>query len=551
MGKAASTRTSKNGRARDASDIEERALRLFQSELPDQCIVNQEIQDKQHFDFTLHLRDGARPSGIQFGIQVKGIARSKGGRRVSKRFKREHLEYWIERSRLPVIIVIVDVEKAEACFIASRAWARTYGASWKERGSTTVHISRANRVSDHDRFLRALRDADLEQQRSAGQYAIGTYKDLDGRFAYELTHTASGENIVALQALQPVELKITATGGAAVSKVRQMLRTGQPQAFQRAELRFDGGPIFDHIQAESGDRAFDFQVVAERDCHLAILVEDASGNRARAIEGLRGKIESGLERGQFITASREAPLLAHGFFDLSSPSAGLRGRFNLTIDLKSWVGHRLPNLPGLEQILRFVEATSGARRTYLHFTIDGVVIDPPVQLDDDVAPRFYEQIYGALEPYRALRDAAAKLGVAPKLPDLARLPDKAFEQLETLLCLCRRGEIAALMKPLETDVALELVDGTERLVQDRLQDGRFLITERNPAELFGERSETYLLARHVGPFTLVDGYEPGVANGRICLKLRTVDGAQVVYRLQTFEEARQPVVLPPRPEPGD
>ncbi len=110
---------------RDASDIEVRALRIFEHELPDECIENEESQDKQHFDYTLHLRDAGRPSGIQFGVQVKGVSRSKGSRRVSKRFQREHLEYWIAHSRLPVFIALVDVIRKEAYYVFARDWART------------------------------------------------------------------------------------------------------------------------------------------------------------------------------------------------------------------------------------------------------------------------------------------------------------------------------------------------------------------------------------------------------------------------------------------
>jgi len=98
------------------------------------------------------------------------------------------------------------------------------------------------------------------------------------------------------------------------------------------------------------------------------------------------------------------------------------------------------------------------------------------------------------------------------------------------------------VKPIETEADCVLLEGVE--LPERLRRGRLLVTESNPAELFGSRSEHYLLVRHLGPFTLADGHEPVQEGGRVRLKLKTVEGAQVVYRLQTPEEASRPVTLP-------
>lgn len=528
--------------ARDTSDIEVRALRIFEHELPDECIENEESQDKQHLDYTLHLRDAGRPSGIQFAAQVKGVSRSKGSRRVSRRFQREHLEYWIERSRLPVFIVLVDVARKEAYYVFALDWARSYGSGWKEQASTTVHVPRTSRVSNHPRFIQAIRDADLEVQRSAGRHAIAAYTERDGRFSYELTHRASGEQLVTIRARKPVDVQVTALGDRAVARFWEMLRTGQLQEFQPGELHFDGGPLFEHMQAEAGGQPIGFQLVAERDCHLSVLVEDEAGRRSRAIAGLRGMTQAGFERVEYQTRLRDGPLRLHGFLERANTPAGFRGQLNLSLDLGAWVGHRLPGLPAIERIQQLAAALSRAKRTYLEFTIDGVPIEPPTELDAEIAPALAGQLARALELHVALCDVARKLGVTPKLPDLVSLSDEAFEQVAALLELCKTGELAASVKPIETEADCVLLEGVE--LPERLRRGRLLVTESNPAELFGSRSEHYLLVRHLGPFTLADGHEPVQEGGRVRLKLKTVEGAQVVYRLQAPEEASRPVTLP-------
>jgi hypothetical protein len=527
---------------RDTSDIEVRALRSFERDLPDTCIANVEAQDKQHLDFTLHLREAGRPSGIQFTAQVKGIARSRGSRRVSKQFKREHLEYWIERSRLPVFIILVDVNREDAYYIFARDWARSYGNRWKEQNTTTVHVARTNRVSNHARFIQAIRDADLEMQRSAGRHAIAAYTARDDRFTYELTHRASGECLVTIGARQPVDVHVTVTGDAAVARFQQMLRTGQSEKFQPGELQFDGGPLFEYIQAEAHGKPIDLRMIAERDCHVAVLVEDEAGSRSRAIDRLCGTMQSGLglDRIEFKTCLRDGILRLHGFLERNKERAGFRGRLNVSLDLAPWVGHRLPELPAIERIYQFAQKLANAKRSYIHFTVDGVPIEPPTELDPELTLTLATYITRMLEFYLALCDAATKLGVTPKLPDLDMLSDEAIEQIAALLELCKTGELVALLKPMKAEVDFALLEGVEL---PELREGRILITQRTRAELFGSPSEHYLLIRHL-PFVLADDEDPVQQDGRVYLKLKTADEAQVVYRLQTLEEAMRSVTLP-------
>lgn len=519
--------------ARDASDIEVRALRVFEHELPDTCVENEESQDKQHLDYTLHLREEGRPSGIQFAVQVKGVSRPKGSRRISKSFQRAHLEYWIERSRLPVFIVLVDVTKEQSYFIFAHDWARSFGDKWKDQASTTIHIPRANRVSDHPRFIQAIRDADLAMQRSAGRRAIAAYRERDARFEYDLVHLASGEEHLTIRAREPVEVHVTATGDAAAARLWEMFRTGQPQEFQPGELHFDGGPLFEHMQREAGDQAIGFQVVEERDCHVAVLVEDESGVRTRALGGLRGSLQAGSERVEYDTRARDAPLRLHGFHERANTPAGLQGSLGLSLDVGAWTGHRLPALPGIERIRQLAEALSAAKKAYLEFTIDGERIEPPQELGTEVVPKLASWGNRALEFPLAMCDAARKLGVTPKLPDLRSLSQEALEQLAALLELCRTGELAVPTRPLETELEIELVKGA--LLPERLRETGFRLTDPRPAELFGATSERYRVARHLGPFLLADGHEPEQVGERVRLKLKSADGAQLVYQLQPIE----------------
>ena len=531
--------------ARDSSDVEVRALRVFENDLPDECIENEESQDKQHLDYTLHLRDRGQPSGIQFAVQVKGVARPRGRRRISKSFKRQHLEYWIERSRLPVFIILVDVAGGRAHFRFVREWARFFGTKWKEQASTTVHIPLENQVADHRKFVEALRLADLEMNRAAGGKAIASLRDIDDRFSYDLTNTAGGEQVVTLRAREALEVRVTGQGEAA-KKMMRMVRSGLPQQFQPGDLRFDGGPLFDHLRAQAGDRPIWFQLVAERDCHIALLTEGAAGERVRAVEGLRGRLSAGSERVEYSASMRGGPLAVKGYFAATTEPGGNVGLFNLTVHGEMWKGQRLPNLVNIERVQRLADALAEAKKASLRFSVDGVPVEPPIDLDMELVAKLNAELMPFVDLYSGLCDVARKLGVSPTLPNMPELSDAALEQIGAIIELCRNGELSTRIDPTETEAQFRLNESAE-FPADQLSEGRFLLSDASPAEIFGEASARFLVVRHLGPFCLADGEEPptgAIPGESIRLKLKTVPEALIVHRLQEPQELGQPTIHP-------
>lgn len=525
--------------SKSSSDIEIRAVRTFRMELPDECIENEEGQDKQHLDYTLHLREDSAPSGIQFAAQVKGVGKAARGRRISRRFKRQHLEYWIDRSRLPVFIIIVDVVNGAAYYQLAREWARSAGTQWRELATTTVHIPTANRVSNHGEFIEAIRRADLETQQSAGQWAIQRLAQIDGRFAYDITNTDSGKQVVEIHAKERATVNLKATGNEAISKLVAMQRTGRPQEFQPGDIEFDGGPLFDHMRAEIGDQPFKFQTVATRDCFVTLLTDDQSGHRCRALEGLVGRIEAGTERVEYDTSLRSGVARVHGYMEKADTPAGYRGDFNLTVNVNTWVGQQLSELRDFDRISQLIDALSRGRAAHLQFTFDGIPIEPPIELRVDLISALHKHLTDSLDLVVGMREVAAKLEVDPPFPSLAELSAEAYEELSILVGVCRNQIVATNLESTETQATFTPTDQADLPTREQLRDARLVITAPTPAQLFGVQSANFYLVREAGPFTVDDTAMRGIEAGtKTVVTLRSAPEAKTEYRLATAEELR-------------
>lgn len=99
--------------AQSSLEIDQRAQAVLKFILPANWILSEEKPDVRHIDFRLHIVEAgaSRPGGPQADLQVKGTTkprRTKSG--LAKPFETDHLAYWIDDCRLPVFLILVDVE---------------------------------------------------------------------------------------------------------------------------------------------------------------------------------------------------------------------------------------------------------------------------------------------------------------------------------------------------------------------------------------------------------------------------------------------------------
>jgi hypothetical protein len=101
-------------------EIDELAMRVFQCALPPSWVVNKQALDYAK-DYLVEIVEAENLTGITFLVQLKGqesLSLSKDQGHATFWLKRKYAVYYADKVRLPVFLVLVDVN-LKAGFIGS------------------------------------------------------------------------------------------------------------------------------------------------------------------------------------------------------------------------------------------------------------------------------------------------------------------------------------------------------------------------------------------------------------------------------------------------
>ena len=546
--------------ARDTSDIDERAKRVFESELSDHWIPTQEVPDKQHLDYRVHIREGGKPSGLEFAVQLKGVDRprvTKNG--LAKSFRKKHLEFWIDRCRQPVFLILVDTTREEAYFRFIHDWNRERGDSWREnKVSSIVHFSRDNRVSDDDRFYAAVTAADLGMRRlrpgpfpDAARVEIERLRSIDDRFDYHLSFHGHTQRVTANPhdtVLGGFELR----GQDALEKFRRMRSTGEPVDYDPGEIRLSGGGIFDEMSQVAARQKVTLQTEASLDCEVGIDTENDSRGRRSALPLLRGTMRGGTERRRFECRLGDTPVGIRGeiAFIRQGPGVQIEAEYRLLLNLDSWANQPILCLPGFVEVERFLLELGAADNTFVILRLtDQLAVEGT--LEPDRVQAIVENVGPRMALVSSLRSAASTLEVSPPLPDFGTLPQEDLAALGLLCSVAEAGQLVVPMPVGRCDVTIPLPVGGASQAATAIREAPYLVVQAvRPASLLDAESTSWLIGSAIGPLQLTTGSAAeleSVDPASTTLRVQAETQSETVFRYDLIPRAEfdGPIPLPP------
>ena len=328
----------------NSSEIEEAAKGVFHTEKSPRLITSEEVPDKQHLDYTGHVQADGKPRGLQFAVQLKGAENpSYSADSLSYDVKLEHLRYWIDESSLPVFLVLVDVTTKRAYWRSILEWDSTTKGKWRKNTVTRrLHVPTSNRVSDGTSLVAAIEAAheELRERRpgsvaAAAAHELAKLEGVDGRFRYDVGFR-NGTTQITLNARERVDTKLQVVGDAAIERFRQVLATGERQAFTAGELTFLGEGIFERWRTTPG--TIELEIFDEKNIDLAISVDEGkAGSRKRAIAGFRGLLRGGSARKSFRCYIPDFPLEISGNLSVVGSPPSFNAVFNFEKSYRGWL----------------------------------------------------------------------------------------------------------------------------------------------------------------------------------------------------------------------
>jgi hypothetical protein len=414
------------------------AQRIFESALPREWVPRKENPD-YGLDYTVEVFDQQEQTGLRFGVQLKGTARlEKGQRHVSYPISTQHLVEYLDKERLPVFLVVVDVGSKQGYWVFLQEHALTHlrRKDWRRRKSVTVHLPRSNTLRAHqrlrtaveaaDRFMAELRPSSIE---SAVKATRLRHESLDPRFSIGITVT-DGQTRYELRARQRVEGTFTIEGqeDEIVPKVRDMIDRGIPVTFAPGQVEASGSRLLAEILKE----ATTLQWSRSFEATICVTAVDSSGAELARLDGIQGRFTGGTKELRFDGGLPSAPLGLE--FTLRTDEIGTTKSLVIgyRFDLAAWRGQPIRQLAYFDQIASLFLAMTKAEALRFQCSVRGnlwfSVTSRRGQLEELL------RLVPLLDLLSKARRVARHFGVDPLLPaDLSQGDVKEIEDLNWLL----------------------------------------------------------------------------------------------------------------------
>ncbi len=236
--------------------IQRRAEKTFEQQLPDEWVDQPESRD-YGVDYRVRIVEAGLLTSDEFFVQVRGTTRLRvSGAELSFAVKREHLVYWVDQLKVPVLLVVVDVTGGRAYWLPIQPYAfRNLPDGWRNQKTVSVKIPTSNRLDDTEGLRRAIAGVQqFQQARWPGSpvAAIVAAEDeltrRDPRFLYRLTATRS-ERHLEIMARRPmsVDVQVANAGPDLRARLERAFSHGEPTTILAGELRAPGFPVHDEI----------------------------------------------------------------------------------------------------------------------------------------------------------------------------------------------------------------------------------------------------------------------------------------------------------------
>jgi len=138
------------------------AQNLFNSFIPPAWFPRPQNPDR-HVDYFVETNIGDKPSGLIFGVQLRGRNDLKYSKCYVKYcIETRHLKYYIDQAKQPIFLILADTQTEQLYWLFTQQHIRQTLADkdWRNQKSITLFIPKIQKLDAVQPFLRAIEEAD-------------------------------------------------------------------------------------------------------------------------------------------------------------------------------------------------------------------------------------------------------------------------------------------------------------------------------------------------------------------------------------------------------
>jgi hypothetical protein len=257
-------------------EIDQSAIKFFLRCLPNDWLPRK--QDPDFFvDYEVETVEQGEPTGLKFAAQVKGYEDVSGKRPLSYSFNTKHLLYYLERSKHPVFLFLINVTASEGYWLYAQKHLKEMASqkALANQSSLTLHFNGGDSLSNFTKFRCLLPEAekfarDLHPGSiwAASQKRKAELESKDPRCSVSVSVKDGVEHITILpKESHSFEMRVSSKN---IEGWQNFTERGTEVKVERGEVEIIGAPLLEQaLEADAGGHST-IQFIAEQNVNIQI-----------------------------------------------------------------------------------------------------------------------------------------------------------------------------------------------------------------------------------------------------------------------------------------
>lgn len=430
-------------------EIDKKAQDIFNDSLPPSWLIRKQDPDI-HIDYFVEIAVRSRPSGVVFGVQLKGTNSPRySGSLIKFSFKTKYLSYYFDKVKQPVFIIVVDIRKRQGFWLFAQEWAKNElkGRNWKAQRKIDIKIPLKNCLSNVDllrievdkaeTFMRDLWPSSIP---AAIEYAKSSLEELDRRVHVDVSYEG-GKTRFTLRAQEPFDFNIRFKESTHVQdRFADLFNSGEPAMFDGEEIvDVKGSPLLQCIFEKRGKGKLIFMPGKKIETLLTLSAVDLANIEKSVLYGVEGMMWAGTKMARFEGGIKETPL----FIELSFPMPPFWETNPLTVNFKfnrsAWSNIPVLRLPYFDKLKEFFAAVQEGCLLKIICEIKGNHIFTATS-QANIDSKFMEAANWHLKMLDKVRNVARKSNIDPIYPKEGLITKDECETVLLLNELLKSGQ---------------------------------------------------------------------------------------------------------------
>jgi len=397
-----------------------------------------------HVDYLVELVENKSPSGILFGIQLKGVeSLNNKNNNIKFSLKSKHLSYYLDNIKsFPIYLIIVDTtnKKAYWLFLQKYLKEEILNKYWRNQRNVSIYIKTESVINNIEKFKKNIIEANnyMKELWPSSLYASAKkereyLKSLDPRVKdISISMKESSVNY-QFHTDENIELKLEIKDG---KKLQDFLTNpvSQKLILKKDEVEIIGSELFKEILNRSNN--IEYQVQRHPvNLDVYMLIEDKVNTFSEVIHfnGVLTFVNENINIDCFIS---DSPLTLQIIMDSQDRK---KPTFNLNFDFNKWLRKPIQFLPHLNNLYNFFSKAKNSKDVIMKIDYLGNNY-AYAQFNFEGNNDFIDWIYNGLTVIKKLQTVNSYYNLKLLFPDLNKLTKDIIHYIEMLHDLIVTGE---------------------------------------------------------------------------------------------------------------